>query len=460
MTESTVVFLPSAEGVEDPLTEVLRAGARHAVEAEVAALLAAYADHRTETGRRRLVRHGHGPEREILTGIGPVPVRRPKVRDRGGEGEDRIRFSSTILPRFARRTRSLDAALPTLYLLGVSSGDFGEALSELLGRGASGLSPGVIGRLKAEWQAEHERWEHRDLKDRRYVYVWADGIDLRARLEDEKQCILVLIGATPEGRKELLGFQTGFRESAQSWRELLEDLKGRGLKIHPELAIGDGALGFWKALDASFPKTRRQRCWVHKTANVLNALPKARQRNAKQDLHQILDGDRARRGGEGAGHLRRQIPGQVCEGGHLPDQGPGGSARVLRLSGGALVAHPDHEPHRERLRHGPASHRSQQGMPLPQHGAGDGLQAGDCRQQDLAPPQRLPKVAPGHPGRQIHRRHSGRRNRNPRRRLIMSSPTFDHSSPSTPRRSASLAGAPSGLSVFRLELPAGYSVSG
>ena len=258
MTESTVVFLPSAEGVEDPLTEVLRAGARqlvrHAVEAEVAALLAAYADHRTETGRRRLVRHGHGPEREILTGIGPVPVRRPKVRDRGGGGEDRIRFSSTILPRFARRTHSLDAALPTLYLLGVSSGDFGEALSELVGPGASGLSPGVIGRLKSAWEAEHERWRFRDLSNRRYVYVWADGIYLQGRLEDEKQCVLVLIGATPEGRKELLGFQAGFRESAQSWRELLEDLKGRGLPIRPELAIGDGALGFWKALDASSPR--------------------------------------------------------------------------------------------------------------------------------------------------------------------------------------------------------------
>ena len=291
MTESTVVFLPSAEGVEDPLTEVLRAGARqlvrHAVEAEVTALLAVYEGVRTATGHRRLVRHGHGPEREILTGIGPVPVRRPKVRDRGGAGEERIRFHSAILPRFARRTRSLDAALPTLYLLGVSSGDFGEALSALLGPGTSGLSPGVIGRLKAEWESEHERWRLRDLSERRYVYVWADGIYLRGRLEDDKQCVLVLIGATPEGRKELLGFQTGFRESAQSWRELLADLKGRGLEISPELATGDGALGFWKALDEIFPKTRRQRCWVHKTANVLNAFPKSRQRNAKQDLHQI-----------------------------------------------------------------------------------------------------------------------------------------------------------------------------
>ena len=291
MTESTVVFRPSPEGVEDPLTEVLRAGAhtlvRHAVEAELAALLTAYEDERTETGRRRLVRYGHGPARTILTGIGPVTVRRPKVRDRVGTGEDRLRFSSRLLPRFARRTRSLDAALPTLYLLGVSSGDFGAALSELVGCGASALSPGVIGRLKAEWEAEHERWRLRDLSQRHYVYVWADGIYLQGRLEDEKQCVLVLIGATSEGKKELLGFQTGFRESAQSWRELLEDLKGRGLQIPPELAIGDGALGFWKALDEVFPKTRRQRCWVHKTANILNALPKSRHRNAKQDLHQI-----------------------------------------------------------------------------------------------------------------------------------------------------------------------------
>ena len=295
MKESTVVRLPSPEGVEDALTEVLRRGARelirHAVEAEVAAQLEFYEAVRLADGRRRLVRHGHGPEREIVTGIGPVAVRRPKVRDRGASGEERIRFCSSILPRFARRTRSLDAALPTLYLLGVSSGDFGEALSALLGPAATGVTPGVIGRLKAAWEAEHERWRGRDLGGRRYVYVWADGIYLRGRLEDEKQCVLVLIGATPEGRKELLGFQTGFRESAQSWRELLLDLKGRQLTIAPELAIGDGALGFWKALDEVFPKTRRQRCWVHKTANVLNKLPKSRQRNAKQDLHQIWMAD-------------------------------------------------------------------------------------------------------------------------------------------------------------------------
>ena len=279
----------------DPLTAVLRAGAREllaqAIEAEVAAVLAAHEHLKTEAGRRRLVRHGHGPERAILTGIGPVSVRRPKVRDRGSVGGERIRFTSAILPRFARRTRSLDAVLPTLYLRGVSSGDFQEALEALLGKDASGLSAQVIGRLKAEWEAEHERWRRRDLSARRYVYMWADGIYLQGRLEDEKQCILVLIGATPEGRKELVGFQAGVRESAQSWRELLACLRGRGLTIGPELAIGDGALGFWKALEEIFPDTRRQRCWVHKTANVLNKLPKSRQTAAKAALHDIWMAD-------------------------------------------------------------------------------------------------------------------------------------------------------------------------
>ena len=242
MTEDSVVALHHPGVTADPLTAVLRAGAREllaqAIEAEVAAVLAAHEHLKTEDGRRRLVRHGHGPERAILTGIGPVSVRRPKVRDRGSVGGERIRFTSAILPRFARRTRSLDAVLPTLYLRGVSSGDFQEALEALLGKDASGLSAQVIGRLKAEWEAEHERWRRRDLSARRYVYMWADGIYLQGRLEDEKQCILVLIGATPEGRKELVGFQAGVRESAQSWRELLACLRGRGLTIGPEPDCG------------------------------------------------------------------------------------------------------------------------------------------------------------------------------------------------------------------------------
>ncbi len=255
---SNVVRLRQPDDVDDPLTEVLRAGARQllaqAVELEVEAFLAERADLKLPDGRARLVRHGHGPEREVQTGIGAVAVLAPKVRDRGAaEGEERIRFTSAILPRWARRTRSLDALLPTLYLRGVSTGDFQEALSALLGKDAPNLSPSVVGRLTAEWQAEYDRWQERDLSARRYVYVWADGVYLQARMEEQAECMLVLIGATPEGRKELVGFQVGVRESAQSWRELLVDVKRRGLAIAPEIAVGDGALGFWKALDEVCP---------------------------------------------------------------------------------------------------------------------------------------------------------------------------------------------------------------
>jgi putative transposase len=217
-----------------------------------------------------------------------VPVRRVKLRDRGAgpEGE-RIRFTSALLPRWARRTPSLDALLPTLYLRGVSMGDFQEALGALLGRDAPNLSPAVIARLRDAWQADYLRWQRRDLAARHYVYLWADGVYLQARMEPQAECMLVLIGATPEGKKELVGFQVGLRESAQSWRELLVDLKARGLAIAPELATGDGALGFWKALEEVFPTTRHQRCWVHKSANVLDKLPKSVQPAAKQDLREI-----------------------------------------------------------------------------------------------------------------------------------------------------------------------------
>jgi hypothetical protein len=211
-----------------------------------------------------LVRHGHSPERTIQTGIGPVPVSRVKIRDRGATGdEDRIRFSSAILPKWARRTRSLDALLPILYLRGLSTGDFQEALTALLGKDAPNLSPSVITRLTGEWQGEYERWQARDLSARHYVYVWADGVYLQARMEDQAECILVLIGATPEGKKELVGFRAGVRESAQSWRELLVEIKRRGLAIPPRIAVGDGALGFWKALEELFPGTHHQRCWLH-----------------------------------------------------------------------------------------------------------------------------------------------------------------------------------------------------
>ena len=265
MPDDTIVAL------RHPLTDILRHGARQllaqAVEAEVAASFTAHADLTSEDGRQRLVRHGHLPERTIQTGIGPVKVRQPRLRDRGAAEGERIRFSPTILPPYARRTSSLDALLPVRYLRGISTGDFQEALAALLGKDAPNLSPAVLTRLKAGWQEEFDRWKRRDLSARRYVYIWADGVYLQGRMEPDKQCILVLIGATPEGRKELIGFQSGYRESAQSWRELLADLKARGLAVPPELAIGDGALGFWKALEEEFGATRQQRCWVHKTMN-------------------------------------------------------------------------------------------------------------------------------------------------------------------------------------------------
>jgi Transposase and inactivated derivatives len=290
--DSNVVRLRQPEEIDDPLTAILRAGARRlleqAIEAEVGAFLASMKDVKLPDGRDRLVRHGHGPERTIQTGIGPVEVRRAKVRDRGGEAAgERVRFTSAILPRWARRSKSLDALLPVLYLRGVSTGDFQDALSALLGKDAPNLSPAVIGRLKEEWAADYARWQRRDLSARRYVYIWADGVYLQARLEPAAECMLVIIGATPEGRKELVGFQVGVRESAQSWHELLVDIQARGLTIAPELAVADGALGFWKALEEVFPTTRHQRCWVHKTANVLNKVAKTVQPAMKQDLREI-----------------------------------------------------------------------------------------------------------------------------------------------------------------------------
>ena len=298
MNENRVIALRQKGAIDDPLTEILRVGARRliaqAVEAEFETFLASNADLILPDGRQRVVRHGHDPVRAIQTGIGPVDVEKPKARDRGAAAADRIRFTSTILPKWARRTKSLDALLPVLYLRGISAGDFQEALAALLGKDAPNLSPAVIARLKGDWEDEYRRWQGRDLSTRRYVYVWADGVYLQARMEPQAECMLVLMGATPEGVKELIGFQTGMRESAQSWRELLVDLKARGLSIAPELAIGDGALGFWKALDEALPMTRHQRCWLHKTANVLNKFPKSVQPNAHKDLREIwLAPDRA-----------------------------------------------------------------------------------------------------------------------------------------------------------------------
>jgi putative transposase len=296
MEEDSVVRLPrpGTSLADDPLLAVLREGARRllmqAIEAEVEAFLAGHATLEDGRGRRRLVRNGHAPERTIQTGIGPVAVRRPKVRDRG-DGEP-IRFTSEILPPYLRRTRNIEELLPWLYLKGISTGQFGEALTALLGADAPGLSASTVRRLTEAWQDEHRRWQERDLSVRRYVYLWADGVYFTPRLDHDRQCVLVLIGADAQGRKELLAIDDGYRESTQSWRELLVRLRDQnGLVLDPELATGDGALGFWKALHEVWPKTRQQRCWVHKTANVLNLLPKSVHGKAKHDLHAIYEAE-------------------------------------------------------------------------------------------------------------------------------------------------------------------------
>jgi putative transposase len=296
--EDSVVALPrpGASVTDDPLLAVLCEGARRmlmqAIEAEVEAFLAAHAGLVDAQGRRRLVRNGHAPERQIQTGIGSLAVRRPKVRDRGAVEGEPIRFTSAILPAYLRRTRNIEDLLPWLYLKGVSTGQFAEALTALLGPDAPGLSATTVRRLTEVWQEEHGHWQKRDLSTRRYVYLWADGVYFTPRLEHERQCLLVLIGADASGRKELLAVEDGFRESAQSWRELLLRLRDEnGLKLDPELATGDGALGFWQALREVWPRTRQQRCWVHKTANVLNKLPPSLQGKAKQDLHAIYEAE-------------------------------------------------------------------------------------------------------------------------------------------------------------------------
>ncbi len=281
--ENPGVALP----VRDALTEVARAGARamlqEVIEAEVAEFVARHRELKDEGQRQRVVRNGYQPERQVQTGIGSLPVKKPRVRDRAGE----IKFTSAILPRYLRRTKSLEELLPWLYLKGLSTGDFSTALTALLGKDAPGVSAATISRLKEVWQEQYERWQKRDLSGKNYVYLWVDGVHFGVRLEDASQCLLVVIAAKEDGKKELLAMVDGYRESSESWKELLLNLKQRGLCIDPKLAVGDGALGFWKALPQVFGTTRGQRCWVHKTANVLNKLPKGLQAKAKEGLHQI-----------------------------------------------------------------------------------------------------------------------------------------------------------------------------
>jgi putative transposase len=283
--------IPRSE-VRDFLTEILRDGAQRmlaeAIEAEVDEYIGEHETQRDENGHRLVVRNGHMPNREIQTPVGKVAVRKPRVDDRRVDEEgDRIRFTSKILPPYLRRTKSIEELIPWLYLKGISSGEFPEALAALLGPGAAGLSSNTVCRLKEQWSEEFQTWRARSLEGKRYVYFWVDGIYFNIRLTDDRPCILFVLGATADGRKELVAIQGGCRESEESWRELLLDLKSRGLKVGPELAIGDGALGFWKAIRKIYGGTKQQRCWVHKTANVLDKMPKSVQPAAKKHLHEI-----------------------------------------------------------------------------------------------------------------------------------------------------------------------------
>lgn len=291
MNKSTVIALEDRAESLDPRTELLRVGARQlieqAVETELQELLAAHAGRLLADGRAGVVRNGYLPEREIQTGLGPITVRIPKVRVKTGEP---VTFRSALVPPYVRKTRSLEAALPWLYLKGVSSGEMEAALEVLVGPEAKGLSASTVSRLKQSWAQEYQEWQKARLDKDRWVYVWADGVYSGLRAEQTKLCALVVIGVNDRGEKRFLAIEDGARESTQSWREVLLQLNARGMNV-PRLAIGDGAMGFWAALEEVYGDTRQQRCWMHKTMNVLNGLPTSAQPKAKQALHEIWQAD-------------------------------------------------------------------------------------------------------------------------------------------------------------------------
>jgi transposase-like protein len=287
MSKHNVIELEGRAEISDPLTELLKNGARQliqqAVEAELQELLEVHKDRRLDNGNAAVVRNGYLPAREIQTSLGPVTVRIPKVRAKSGEP---VTFRSALVPPYVRKTRSLEAAIPWLYLKGISSGEMETALEVLVGPDAKGLSASTVSRLKQIWAQEYQQWRETQLDKDRWVYIWADGIYSGLRAEDAKLCALVVIGVNERGQKRFLAIEDGIRESTQSWREVLLKLKAQGMNV-PRLAIGDGAMGFWAALEEVYGETRQQRCWMHKTLNILNCLPKSSQAKAKQALHEI-----------------------------------------------------------------------------------------------------------------------------------------------------------------------------
>lgn len=293
MTEPTPVRTIHPDlNAEDALTSLIRDGAKKvlaaALEAEIDEHIDRFRGVVDEQGKRRVVRNGYLPEREIQSGAGKLPIKQPRARVRDeGEGERHLRFQSKLIPPYLRKAKDIEDLIPWLYLRGVSTNDMEDALGALLGVDAVGLSPSTVTRCKKVWEEQFETWEGRSLEGKRYVYVWADGVYFNVRLTGERACVLVLIGATEDGRKELLAIHDGVRESEQSWIEVLERLKSKGLQDAPLLAIGDGALGFWKAVSKAWPQTKHQRCWSHKSMNVLNKMPKSSQNAAKGMLHDI-----------------------------------------------------------------------------------------------------------------------------------------------------------------------------
>lgn len=292
MSDNTIIpFKDPSEKAEDALTVLLREGARallgQAIESEIQIFLSEYENNRDAKGRRKIVRNGYLPSRTIQSGIGDIEIKIPRTRDRGGSG---IQFSSNLVPPYLKRTQSMEELLPVLYLKGISTGDFQEALEALVGPKAKGLSASTICHLKKQWEEEHEDWCRRDLTKKRYVYFWVDGVYLNARMDD-RQCLLVIVGADEFGKKELVAVEGGFRECEQSWRALLLDLKKRGLHSPPKLCVGDGAMGFWKAIKNEYGDSKQQRCWMHKTGNILGNLPKKLQESAKKHIHNIWMAD-------------------------------------------------------------------------------------------------------------------------------------------------------------------------
>jgi putative transposase len=372
------------------LEELIRRGARgliqKAIEVEVKELLEEYGNVKMLGGQRAVVRNGYLPARDVLTAVGNVEVRVPKVRDRSGTG---IKFNSALVPPFVRRSARMSAALPWLYLKGISTGDMREALTVLVGDQARGLSPNVVSRLKGEWAAEYGAWMKRDRSASRYVYWWADGIHTGLRQEDDaRQCLLVIIGVTPDGRKELVTIGDGLRESKESWLDVLRDLAGRGLEAGPLLAVGDGALGFWAALDEVYPETRRQRCWVHKTGNVLNALPKSLQARGQGGSARNLDGAHASAGDRRLRPFPEDLRRQVPKGDRQTREGSRSAARLLRLSRRALDSSAHDQSDRIDIRNRPPPHDAHEELRLTQYLSRTGVQARPGSREVVAPHSR------------------------------------------------------------------------